>query len=259
MGSQCGLRQPNIELSDKVKKMTERAKADFDAFAEEYSFLAWTIASRDSRGYDEVMSFLPTCTNRVLDVGCGSGVLSLRLADHVDYMVGVDISSSMIRLARLHQARLKKRNVEFVVADIENLPFGEATFDFVVSNSALHHSVIGVSLPGLSRLVKPGGRMVICDLLISNPSLGTSPVWQILRAIRKAPGYAMAFGFRAMWRIVSFQMKPAWIRHVCDDKHKKLTPESFREIYGRFLPGCRFERNPKTPWRMIAFWEAPGS
>jgi len=237
--------------------MSKENKAAFEAFAEDYSCWAWATNSPGERGYDEAISFLPTSPNRVLEAGCGSGVLTLKLANHVDSIVGVDISPSMIRLARFHQARLEIKNVEFIVADLETLPFGKGTFDFIVSNTAIHCTRMEIVLPALTSLIKPGGRMVICDLVTSHPRLEASPLWQMLRVIRNIPNYIRSYDLRTMWRIVSFQMKPSWIRYVCDDKNKKFRPESFREIYSRLLPGCRFERNPKTPWRMAALWEAP--
>jgi ubiquinone/menaquinone biosynthesis C-methylase UbiE len=237
--------------------MSKKNKAAFETFAEEYSFWAWATNSPGERGYNEAISFLPTSPKRVLEAGCGSGVLTLKLANHVDSIVGVDISPSMIRLARVHQGRLEIKNVEFIVADLETLPFGKGTFDFIVSYIAVHCTRMEIVLPALTWLIKPGGRMVICDLVTSYPRLEASPLWQRLRVIRNVPNYIRSYNLRTMWRIVFFQMKPAWIRYVCDDKNRKFTPESFREIYSRFLPGCRFERNPKTPWRMAAFWEAP--
>jgi len=237
--------------------MSEKNKAAFEAFAEEYSCWAWAMNSPGERGYNEAISFLPTSPKRVLEAGCGSGVLTLKLAKQVDSIVGVDISPSMIKLAKFHQSRLKIKNVEFIVADLETLPFGKGTFDFIVSYIAIHCTHMETVLPALTGLIKPGGRMVICDLVTSHPRLEASPLWQMLRVIRNVPNYIRSYDLRTMWRIVSFEMKPAWIRYVCDDKNKKFTPESFREIYSRLLPGCRFERNPKTPWKGVVFWEAP--
>lgn len=239
--------------------MGEKTKAQYDAFAEEYDFLAWATSSMSSRGYDEAMSFLPKDANLALEAGCGSGYLSLKLAYQFNHMVAVDISAAMIKFAKKHQEELQKTNIDFVVADLENLPFREKTFDFVVSNIVLHDTPMEVTLPELSSMVKPGGRMVLCDLVTSSPWLDRSPLWQILRVLRRIPRYAISLSPRAMWRVVAFELSPEWFRHLCDPNHLRLTPKSFREIYGRFLPGCRFERNPKTPWRMAAFWEAPSS
>jgi len=237
--------------------MGEKTKAEYDAFAEGYSFFAWATSAISSRGYDEAIAFLPKDANRALEAGCGSGYLSLKLASHFNHIVAVDLSTALIKLAKRHQEELQKANVDFVVADLVNLPFREETFDFVVSNTVLHDTPMEVTLPGLSRIVNPSGRMVLCDLVTLSPRLEAFPLWQILRVLRSIPTYILAFGFRTMWRVVSFQLSPRWIRYVCDPKNKRLTPESFREIYSRLLPGCRFERNPKTPWRMAAFWEAP--
>lgn len=236
--------------------MGVKTKAEYDAFAEDYSFFAWATRSISPRGYDVAIAFLPRDVNRALDAGCGSGYLSLRLASYFNHVVAVDISTALIKLAKSYQEDQRKANVDFVVADLVNLPFREETFDFVVSDTALHDTPVEVTLPGLSRLVKPSGRMVLWDVITLTPRLETFRLWQILRVLRRAPSYALSLGFRTMWRAVSFQLSRKWIRHVCDPKNNKLTSQSFREIYSRFLPGCRFERNPKTPWRMAAFWEA---
>ncbi len=159
-------------------------------------------------------------------------------------------------MAKKRQAGSNKDNVDFIVADIENPPFRERTFDFVVSNEVLHHTRIDVTLPGLSQLIKPRGRMVIRDSVTLNPRLDTSPIWHVLRALWRAPRQARSYGIRTMSRLLLFEISPRWIRHLSNDK--KLTPELFQDIYSRFLPGCTFERRPRSPRRMTAFWEAPG-
>lgn len=237
-----------------MKKMSKKPKVNYDAFAEEYNLYNKAI------GHDlfnEVLNFLPEHVGRALDAGCGPGSLSLKLADHVNFVVGVDISGQMIAMANKRQAELNKKNVHFLIVDLEKLTFREETFDFVISNRTLHHTRLDITLPGLCRLVKPGGRMVVFDLVTTTPRLNTYPTWQVMRALKNAPGYARSHGLRTMWRILSFQLNPQWIRHVCNDK--QFTPDSFQEIYSRFLPGCRFDRNLKTPWRMVASWEAPSS
>jgi ubiquinone/menaquinone biosynthesis C-methylase UbiE len=236
--------------------MGEKTKTEYDAFSEGYDFFAWASCSITSRGYDESMAFLPEDASRALEAGCGSGYLSLRLANHFNHIVAIDISPAMIKFAKKHREELQKANVDFVIADLVNLPFRGEAFDFVVSKTVLHHTPMEVTLRGLSRMVKPSGRMVLCDLITLRPWLDRSPLWQILRILRSIPRYAISLSPRTMWRVVSFQLSPKWIRHLCDPKNKILTPESFREIYSRFLPGCRFERNSKTPWKMVAFWEA---
>jgi len=236
--------------------MNKGQRTNFDFLAEGYSFWAWVMGPR---GYPEALKALPESTHFALDAGCGSGVLSLQLADHVDYMVGVDRSFLMIKLAKSHQDNLKKKNVDFIVADLEKLPFKDKCYDFVVSNTVLHVTQLEVTLPGLRRLLKPRGRMVLCDIVSIHPRLDAYPVWRIFRILRNIPRYAFSHGFYTMWRILRFLMSPEWIQYICKDKKKKLTPEAFKEIYTRFLPGCRIESPPKKSWRMVVFWEAPFS
>ncbi|NWG03428.1 MAG: class I SAM-dependent methyltransferase [Syntrophaceae bacterium] len=223
--------------------------SDFDILSKEYNFFTQTLGQVV---YEETLNFLPHSTQLALDAGCGGGLLSLKLADHVDHVIGLDLSGSMIALAKEHQIQMGKKNIHFLKADLENLPFLRETFDFVVSKATLHHTRLEVTLPGLRQLVRPGGRMVVFDQITSTPHLDKYPIWHMIRSLKKATSILRSHGFRTMWRILSFQLSPQWIRHVC--KHKLLTGDSFENIYSRFLPGCRFKR---YPWRMIAFWEAP--
>lgn len=232
--------------------MGKKGKAPYDAFAEGYSLWAKT---RGENFYEDALNFLPQGASRALDAGCGSGILSLQLADQVNHVVGLDISRSMIAAAKTRQAELKKENVDFVVADLSNPPFKEGIFDFIASYGAIRLRSIESKVPGLCRLIRPGGRMVIHEgTTTTSRFFGEFPIWQILYALKNAPKYAIFYGLRTMWRILSFQLSPGWIRYSW--KGKKLPPELFQNIYSHLLPGCRIK---KKNWRMIAFWEAPGA
>jgi ubiquinone/menaquinone biosynthesis C-methylase UbiE len=68
---------------------------------------------------------------RVLDVGCGEGWPSLYIARTLPQVVGVDVSPEHIALARNTARIMNMDNVRFEVANIENLPFAEQSFDAV--------------------------------------------------------------------------------------------------------------------------------
>lgn len=230
--------------------MGKKGKVAYDAFAVGYSLWAQT---RGQHFYEDALNFLPQGANRALDVGCGSGILSLQLAGHVNQVVGLDISHSMIVVAKAHQAKLKKDNADFVVADLSNLPFKEGIFDFIASYNAIRLRSVDLKVSGLCSLLSPGGRMVIHEGITTTSRLaGEFPIWHVLGTLSKAPKYATFYGLRTMWRILSFQLSPGWIRYLW--KSKKVTPELFQNIYSRLLPGCSIK---KKGWRMIAFWEAP--
>jgi len=95
----------------------------------------------------------PQPGERILDVGCGDGVLTRTLADLGCRVVGVDGSPHQVRAARA-------LGLDVAVADGQRLPFRRG-FDAVFSNAALHwmHDVDGV-IAGARRALRPGGRFV---------------------------------------------------------------------------------------------------
>jgi ubiquinone/menaquinone biosynthesis C-methylase UbiE len=101
---------------------------------------------------------------RSLEVGCGTGffTLNLRLAGVLDECDVTDISPGMVEVA--------KRNAEglgFTVsgrtADAETLPYDDDVFDIVVGHAVIHHIPnVELAFKEMLRVVKPGGRVVIC-------------------------------------------------------------------------------------------------
>jgi demethylmenaquinone methyltransferase/2-methoxy-6-polyprenyl-1,4-benzoquinol methylase/phosphoethanolamine N-methyltransferase len=106
---------------------------------------------------------------RVLDVGCGPGSLTLPATERVapgGYAAGIDASPEMIDVAT-RKAKSRGLGVDFRVASIEALPFGEAEFDAALSSLMLHHLPDDVKATGLAevfRVLKPGGRLIAVDL-----------------------------------------------------------------------------------------------
>lgn len=90
----------------------------------------------------------------ILDIGCGDGQLTLRLAASGAIVTGVDASAEMIAAARA-------RGVRADHASAESLPYQAGTFDAVFSNAALHwvrnHDAM---MAEVHRVLKPGGRFV---------------------------------------------------------------------------------------------------
>jgi ubiquinone/menaquinone biosynthesis C-methylase UbiE len=229
--------------------VNKTGETSYDPIAKEFDFFVQTTSPFR---YDKALGFLPQCASYALDAGCGSGTLTLRLAEHARYAVGIDISGSMIALAKKHQAEQGRINVDFVIADLEKLPFAAHSFDFVVSYNMLHYVQPDVTLPGLRRLVKPGGQMTLFNLVTSHPRLYASPTWQTLRRVMAAPRYLVSYGLRTTWRLVAFLINPAWLRIARD--YVPLKPEGFKDVCNRFLPGCRCEGYHR--WQMVAFWQA---
>lgn len=96
---------------------------------------------------------------RILDIACGTGTSSASIARAGATVVGLDFSAGM-----LVQARKKHGNVEFVLGDAEKLPFVSDEFDAVTVSFGLRNvNDPKVALGEMFRVLKPGGRLVICE------------------------------------------------------------------------------------------------
>ena len=105
----------------------------------------------------------------VLEVGCGSGPLSVRLA--AEY--GMDVTALDIDPREIEHARERARRSAdagnrvptFVVGDVAHLTFDDASFDLVVSTYSMHHwADKPAGLAEIARVLRPGGRALIWDL-----------------------------------------------------------------------------------------------
>lgn len=121
-------------------------------------------------------------TGRILDVGCGPGVLTPVLSERAALLVGVDYTAEVVRLARERHGQLA--NVGFVRGLVEQLPFGAASFDAVVLRLALHHFEHPVdALREVRRLLRRDGRVVVLDILTA-PDSATAELHNAIEILR---------------------------------------------------------------------------
>jgi SAM-dependent methyltransferase len=103
---------------------------------------------------------------RVLEVGCGPGHLSLRLArQHGLDTTGLDLDPAMIERARANAERGgDERRPSFLVGDVASMPFPDGTFDLVVSTMSMHHWADPTAgLAEMARVLRPGARALVWD------------------------------------------------------------------------------------------------
>lgn len=106
---------------------------------------------------------------RVLELGCGTGIVTHKLARCGTYLTAVDISAEM--LSRAHRRLNGVTNTTLVLADGESLPFHDEMFDAVVGSSILHHLPLKSSLTEIRRILRPDGKLVFSEPNMLNPQI----------------------------------------------------------------------------------------
>ncbi len=102
----------------------------------------------------------------VVDFGCGTGVLSVELARWAHQVTAVDRSPVALEAARIRAKREDLHNIQFVEADLHALPKNLGGKDLVVISQSLHHVEQPERvLAGAARVLKPGGRVVVLELM----------------------------------------------------------------------------------------------
>lgn len=224
-------------------------KDDFDRIA--LSTEASTDgATHNDHYHDYLLLHLPANCNNALDIGCGTGSFSRKLAAHFANVRALDLSPEMIRLARERSAQFP--NIEFELVDVidRNLP-GES-FDCIATIATLHHLPFEEMLLKMKAALKPGGVLLILDLFeparISDSLLGgLSDSFLNLVAIPVSVGLRLRHHGRLLPRK---EESAAWAAHARHDLYP--TMRDVHALCARVLPGAKIKQH--LLWRYSIVW-----
>jgi ArsR family transcriptional regulator len=154
--------QDELRLAQRLADRQRDAQAFFAGAAGEWDALRQELYG-DAFTVQAVLAMLPA-TYVVADLGCGTGAVSEMVAPHVARLYAIDNSAAMLKAARKRVG--ERENVELRRGDLESLPLENAACDaalllLVLTYTAEPQRVLSEE----ARILKPGGRVVVVDLL----------------------------------------------------------------------------------------------
>lgn len=151
---------------------SKEIEKEFSAWAEnygkvKYSFWEGDFSKQHLKYQSEAIRLLrPKKGDNTLDVGCGVGWGSIRLAMKIKPGVayGIDITKAMIENSKKHAQKLKIKNIIFQKASVLNLPFKDGFFDGAISTHAAHHFYKPIKMfSEIKRVLKTNSRFILVD------------------------------------------------------------------------------------------------
>jgi SAM-dependent methyltransferase len=145
--------------------------ADEAEYREHFSNMKFYSVTRSSVAYRDALLYEGIDGTVALDYCCGNGEVGVEMAAKGAGKVwGIDISQVAVENATaLAAAHGVGSRCEFKVMDAEHTEFGDSTFDVIHEYGALHHLDLDAAFKELSRILKPGGKLVCTEALRHNP------------------------------------------------------------------------------------------
>lgn len=155
-----------MEYALTATKTKARAGSYYDRIARLYD-LTFKVNGY-GRALDQYFANYPLPVSRgakILDAGCGTGLLTLALLRAIRFPVSItalDLSSTSVVAARksLYYSPGRKRDVTFTQGNLLCLPFADETVDLVVTSGALEYVPLADGLTELARVIAPGGHLL---------------------------------------------------------------------------------------------------
>jgi SAM-dependent methyltransferase len=195
--------------------------------------------NHNTRYFPWVLDAVPSGCGLAVDVGCGDGLLTSRLATRARRVVGLDASVDMARVSADNLRTVPNARAEH--ADFLRWPAADGSVDFVSAVASLHHMDLEAALMRISRLLAPGGVLAAVGLARER-----GPV-DLLHGAARLPVVKLLD-----WRYRSQGLAGGPDAPLRDPE---LTWSETRQTFARVLPGVRFRRG--LAWRYTVYWRRP--
>ncbi|MBC8126998.1 MAG: metalloregulator ArsR/SmtB family transcription factor [Gloeobacteraceae cyanobacterium ES-bin-144] len=150
-------------LQHLLKKRKDSARAYFDELAGRFG--KDYVPGRSWKALAEAL--IKVLNYKIVaDLGAGEGTLAQLLAQRAEKVIAVDLSPKMVEFGQALAIQNGLTNLEYRIGDIEDPPIDEKSLDLAILSQALHHAEHPQrAIDAAFRLLKPGGRLIVLDLL----------------------------------------------------------------------------------------------
>ena len=166
----------------------------------------------------------------VLDLGSGGGLDVLLAAQRVGpegHVYGLDMTDEMLAVARRNAEKAGASNVEFLKGDIEAIPLPDASIDVIISNCVINLAPDkGQTLREAFRVLRPGGRLAVSDIVIDGDLSGLPVSEEQIRAALSWAGCIAGALTMSQYRQL---LAEAGFERVSIDVHQRYAPEDLLE------------------------------
>ena len=160
-----------------------RIRDRFTRTADQFSRFALSMRAAEVEHLAGLVS--PRGTELALDLACGPGTFANAFAPRTRFLFGFDLTPAMLDRARSSAAAASLANVAFACADAYRLPLPSASLDLAVCGYSIHHMLEPAStLSELARVLRPGGRLALVDLIV--PAGASSDANNLIERTRDA-------------------------------------------------------------------------
>jgi ubiquinone/menaquinone biosynthesis C-methylase UbiE len=213
---------------------------------------------------DEIVRLArPEPDDVVVDVGAGTGLLTLALAPRVAKVCAVDISEAMLDYLEMKAAAANLANVETAPANAVSLPLADGSASLVVSNYCYHHLADEDKERGIaevSRVLQEGGRVVIGDMMfrvqVTDPRNRHVLASKIRAFLRRGPAGLLRLLKNALRLLLGRWEQPAdanWWRRALERAGYTDIRIHLLEHEGGIVTARRAVRSPRRQrWRRTA-------
>ena len=160
----AGHTQDCTALTATLAKRRQRSREFFDRHARQWDQMAQDLLPTPDY-QAQLFALLPHCAN-LLEVGVGTGRMLETLQQKATMVIGVDHSLPMLDAAKEMVATKRLTGIELKLGQMEGLPLESASVDVALIHMVLHHAPEPlVALAEIKRVLRPGGLLVVSDLL----------------------------------------------------------------------------------------------